>query len=97
MRVGPPPLDEDLRAALGTPAVVRRLSSSPRSRVWLAEFDPSASVLPTPASPRITRTPLRPSLAATSRSSIRAASADRPRSIGLNVANQEPQARAGQR
>src|SRR5580765_5565321 len=47
------------------------------------------AVLPTPASPLITSVPLRPSLAAASSSSMRAVSADRPRSIGLNVANLE--------
>lgn len=40
-----PPLGEDLRAALGSPAVIRRLSSSPRSRVWLAEFDGSPAII----------------------------------------------------
>ena len=40
-----PPLGEDLRDALGSPAVVRRLSSSPRSRVWLAEFDGSPAII----------------------------------------------------
>jgi len=40
-----PPLGEDLRAALGSPAVVRRLPSSPRSRVWLAEFDGSPAII----------------------------------------------------
>ena len=44
MPVGPP-LSEDLRAALGSPAVVRRLPSSPRSRVWLAEFDGSPAII----------------------------------------------------
>jgi hypothetical protein len=44
MRVGPP-LGEDLRAELGTPTIVRRLSSSPRSRVWLAEFDGSPAII----------------------------------------------------
>jgi hypothetical protein len=42
MRLGPhpgPPLGGALRAALGSPTVIRRLSSSPRSRVWLVEFD----------------------------------------------------------
>jgi len=39
------PVGEALRAALGTPAVVRRLSSSPRSRVWLAEFDGSPAIV----------------------------------------------------
>ena len=45
MRVKPPPLGEELRDALGWPAVVRRLSSSPRSRVWLAEFDGSPAII----------------------------------------------------
>ena len=45
MRVEPPPLGEELRDALGSPAVVRRLSSSPRSRVWLAEFDGSPAII----------------------------------------------------
>ena len=40
-----PPLGEDLRAALGSPTVIRRLSSSPRSRVWLAEFDGSPAII----------------------------------------------------
>ena len=40
-----PPVGEALRAALGAPAVVRRLSSSPRSRVWLAEFDGSPAIV----------------------------------------------------
>jgi len=44
MRLGPP-LGEALRARLGSPAVVRRLSSSPRSRVWLAEFDGSPAIV----------------------------------------------------
>ena len=44
MRVGPP-LSEDLRAALGSPAMVRRLPSSPRSRVWLAEFDGTPAII----------------------------------------------------
>jgi hypothetical protein len=40
-----PPVGEALRAALGAPAVLRRLSSSPRSRVWLAEFDGSPAIV----------------------------------------------------
>lgn len=32
------PVGQALRGALGSPATVRRLSSSPRSRVWLVEF-----------------------------------------------------------
>jgi len=40
-----PPLGEALRAALGPPAVLRRLSSSPRSRVWLAEFGGSPAIV----------------------------------------------------
>jgi hypothetical protein len=40
-----PPLGEELGAALGSPDVVRRLSSSPRSRVWLAEFDGSPAII----------------------------------------------------
>lgn len=35
---GEPPIGESLRDVLGTPRVVRRLASSPRSRVWLVEF-----------------------------------------------------------
>jgi len=45
MRLDPPPLGEDLRAVLGSPDVVRRLPSSPRSRVWLAEFDGSRAII----------------------------------------------------
>src|ERR1700745_3128157 len=37
MRLGLP-LGEALRAALGSPGVIRRLPSSPRSRVWLGGF-----------------------------------------------------------
>jgi hypothetical protein len=44
MPVGPP-LSGDLRTALGSPTVVRRLPSSPRSRVWLAEFDGSPAII----------------------------------------------------
>ena len=39
------PVGEALRAALGAPAVVRRLPSSPRSRVWLVEFDGSPAIV----------------------------------------------------
>ena len=39
------PINEALRAALGTPRVVRRLASSPRSRVWLVEFDTTPAVV----------------------------------------------------
>jgi fructosamine-3-kinase len=48
MRLGPtpgPPLGEALRAALGSPAVIRRLPSSPRSRVWLVEFGRSPAIV----------------------------------------------------
>jgi hypothetical protein len=34
-----------LRAVLGSPATVRRMSSSPRSRVWLVEFDGAPAVV----------------------------------------------------
>src|SRR6266567_6380051 len=44
MRLGPP-LGEALRAELGSPAVIRRLSSSPRSRVWLVEFGRSPAIV----------------------------------------------------
>ena len=40
-----PPVGEALRAELGPPAVLRRLSSSPRSRVWLAEFGGSPAIV----------------------------------------------------
>jgi hypothetical protein len=48
MRLGPPPgppLGETLRAALGSPAVIRRLSSRARSRVWLVEFGRSPAIV----------------------------------------------------
>lgn len=47
MRLGEPgpPLGEALRWALGTPVIVRRLSSSPRSRVWLAEFGGAPAIV----------------------------------------------------
>jgi tRNA A-37 threonylcarbamoyl transferase component Bud32 len=48
MRLVPPlgpPLGEALRAALGSPTVIRRLPSSPRSRVWLAEFGRSPAIV----------------------------------------------------
>jgi len=48
MRLGPPlgpPLGEALRAALGSPGVIRRLPSSPRSRVWLVEFGRSPAIV----------------------------------------------------
>ena len=44
MRLGLP-LGEALRAALGSPAVIRRLPSSPRSRVWLVEFGRSPAIV----------------------------------------------------
>jgi hypothetical protein len=40
-----PPVGPELRAALGSPATVRRLSSSPRSRVWLVEFDGAPAIV----------------------------------------------------
>ena len=43
MRLGLP-LGEALRAALGSPGVIRRLPSSPRSRVWLVEFGRSPAI-----------------------------------------------------
>jgi hypothetical protein len=39
------PINEALRTALGAPRVVRRLASSPRSRVWLVEFDTTPAVV----------------------------------------------------
>jgi len=39
------PINGELRAALGTPRVVRRLASSPRSRVHLVEFDAAPTVV----------------------------------------------------
>jgi hypothetical protein len=40
-----PPVGEELRAALGPPATVRRLPSSPRSRVWLVEFGGAPAIV----------------------------------------------------
>jgi hypothetical protein len=40
-----PPIGRELRAALGTPRTVRRFASSPRSRVWLVEFDGAPAVV----------------------------------------------------
>jgi hypothetical protein len=48
MRVGPGsrlPLGETLQAALGPATVVRRQSSSPRSRVWLVEFGGAPAIV----------------------------------------------------
>jgi hypothetical protein len=48
MWLGPtpgPPLGERLRAALGSPTVIQRLPSSPRSRVWLVEFGRSPAIV----------------------------------------------------
>lgn len=42
---GPVRISEALRDELGEPVVVRRLDSSPRSRVWLAEFGGSPAVV----------------------------------------------------
>jgi Phosphotransferase enzyme family len=39
------PLGEPLRAALGSPVTIRELPSSPRSRVWLVEFDGEPAVV----------------------------------------------------
>jgi hypothetical protein len=39
------PLGESLRAALGAPVLVRELPSSPRSRVWLVEFDGEPAIV----------------------------------------------------
>lgn len=39
------PINEELRSALGTPRVVRRLASSPRSRVHLVEFDATPAIV----------------------------------------------------
>jgi hypothetical protein len=41
----PAPLGESLRAALGSPVTVGELPSSPRSRVWLVEFDGAPAVV----------------------------------------------------
>jgi hypothetical protein len=38
-------LGPELRASLGTPTPIRRLSSSSRSRVWLVEFDGSPAIV----------------------------------------------------
>ena len=40
-----PPVGEAVRAALGSPVPVRRLPSSPRSRVWLVEFDGAPAIV----------------------------------------------------
>lgn len=40
-----PPLNESLRATLGAVRVVRKLASSPRSRVWLVEFDGAPGIV----------------------------------------------------
>ena len=40
-----PPVGEPVRAALGSPVTVRRLPSSPRSRVWLVEFDGAPAIV----------------------------------------------------
>jgi len=40
-----PLIDDALRDALGTPRVVRRLASSPRSLVWLVEFDTAPAIV----------------------------------------------------
>ena len=40
-----PPLGQSLRAELGSPTVVRALPSSPRSHVWLVEFDGAPAVV----------------------------------------------------
>ena len=40
-----PPVGQSLRAALGSPTTIRRLSSSPRSRVWLVEFDGAPAIV----------------------------------------------------
>lgn len=39
------PIGAALRAVLGTPRPVRRLASSPRSRVWLVEFDSAPAIV----------------------------------------------------
>ena len=39
------PVSEALRAALGPPVMIRRLDSSPRSRVWLAEFGGAPAIV----------------------------------------------------
>jgi hypothetical protein len=40
-----PPLGESVRAALGSPVTIRELPSSPRSRVWLVEFDGEPAIV----------------------------------------------------
>jgi len=40
-----PPVGQALRAALGAPVTVRRMHSSPRSRVWLVEFDGAPAIV----------------------------------------------------
>ena len=40
-----PPVGQALRAALGSPGTVRRMPSSPRSRVWLAEFGGAPAII----------------------------------------------------
>jgi Phosphotransferase enzyme family len=40
-----PQLGESLRAALGVPVVISQLPSSPRSRVWLVEFDGEPAIV----------------------------------------------------
>jgi Ser/Thr protein kinase RdoA (MazF antagonist) len=40
-----PPIGQALRAALGSPVTVGRMSSSPRSRVWLVEFDGAPAIV----------------------------------------------------
>ena len=42
---GEPPIGESLRDELGTPRTVRRLASSPRSRVWPVEFDAAPAIV----------------------------------------------------
>ena len=39
------PISGDLRAAVGTPRTVRALASSPRSKVWLVEFDRAPAIV----------------------------------------------------
>jgi Phosphotransferase enzyme family len=40
-----PPVGEELRTAMGPPVTVRRLPSSPRSRVWLVEFGGAPAIV----------------------------------------------------
>jgi Phosphotransferase enzyme family len=42
---GKPPIGPELRDRLGRPAVVRKIASSQRSRVWLVEFDGSPAIV----------------------------------------------------